>query len=227
MRTIEKISCVAVFLVMLLLTAFAGSAQANGDSKEHPNNGLPIIKALTPKEVEKVFNGGFAAKGKISDKQPSKVQHQFNDGSSIEVVAGLRYQEHGVAPEADADPGDGGSGPVRDVTGYATYNAYSWTGAKMWSYSMYQDAKVDGSRVTWYEAVPYTSYWNSPVSYWHIDSEALGVGYGSSGNYSTLSTTSAKFSFGFRDFINPQTWSIKGNIIIYGTGDFIGSFTKL
>lgn len=224
-KKVMSLLCASLIVSVSMMGASNVSAAGNDSDVTKLSKNGRLMKSLDGNEVGKAL-AELKVEGNLQNGKESIKSHYFDDGSKITVTSSVTSSSpFSVAPEVTE--GGGGGGVVRDVTGTTTYSAYSWTGLKMWSYTLNQRAKVNGSYVTWYEPIPYTSYNNSLLSYWHVDSEALGVSYQSGGNYSILAMANAKFSFGFKDFVSVQSWNLKGSLVIYSTGSYSGSWTKL
>ncbi|MGX9708511.1 hypothetical protein [Laceyella tengchongensis] len=183
-----------------------------------------LAKALDSKEINKVMENGLQVEGKLGD--DSSNAYTFDDGSTLEMKTELEDKGEVVSKDSGGEVVNVTRGE-RSVTGKTTYTAKSWTGMKLWTYTLYLDARVNGSRVTWFEGVPSSSHSSgSMLNWWRLDSEALGVTY-SADKKTAIATTSAKFSYGIRDVVNVQTLSLKGTLYVYGNGTYKGVWKRL
>lgn len=183
-----------------------------------------LAKTLDQKEVEKVLKNGLTVEGHITSKQSASFKHMFDDGSSMTVTTKL-VPKSGPGRNGAIGAASIGIDYVGSVTGETTFLGESWTGLDLFEYTMYQDARVDGTKVTWYENIPYTDFWALPIlSFWELSSEALAVT--PSGN-DIISTASTKFKFGIWELVTVQTISVKGNLTIKGNGSYSGSWRTL
>lgn len=101
-------------------------------------------------------------------------------------------------------------------------SGYSWVGGDvilLWKYTMEQEYISNGTKITWYNSVPYTTFYSPFWSLWSLDSELAGISTNPDDANGIYVTSTIKCSFGVWE-INPQTASAKLTKKIKGNGSY-------
>lgn len=176
-----------------------------------------VIQALDPAEVEKALG---SKRIEITSEEGEKTI-TFDDGSAIVVSLGTSAN-----PALNSDPESIQTAKYTGkVTGALSYKIVSWTGVTLLTYTMFQDAVTDGTRLTSFEPSPYSAIKPTPIlNLWELVAEiptnrASGTG--------CVATMNPKFKFGVSDFISFDSLNIKGTLIIKGDGNYSGYWENL
>lgn len=199
-------------LCLALIFSFSTSVFADSKDEELQNATLHT-DANTPEKIKEALSKENALV-EVNAENPV-AQHYFEDGSFIELSMNVNndsLNRLSVMVETRK------SASV-DLSGY------SWVGGDLillWTYTMEQDYKTNGTKVTWYNSVPYTSF-HSPIwSLWGLDSESVGVSSNPDDSNGIYTTSTIKCSFGIWE-LHPDTASAKLIINIKGDGSYTTS----
>lgn len=205
-----------VFFVALFLSltspAFASTSHNYVNLSE-----LASLQANNPDNIRAVLEDGLT----VSDSSPT-ARHYFEDGSYIELSIYVPQTSNEQKSNLRVQTTSTRTASV-SLSGKSTVTGDTLV---MWTYTLYQDYQSNGTRITWYEDSPYSSFDSPFYSAWTLDSETVSTGNNPDDSNGIRATSSIKCSFGIWE-IRPQSVSAKLTLDIEGDGSYTGYTTWL
>lgn len=199
---------------MILLLSFSTAAFAASDTENPTNSDLQqrsqSVDANDPAKLKEALADGLT----IDETHPTAT-HTFEDGSYIQLSANID-QSSSKASFATAAS-----------TSWATvslkaYSAVTGDNLLLWTYTMDQEYRSNGSSITWYNSVPSTGFYVPSWSLWNLGSEVVGVNKSPDDPRGIRATSSIKTSFGIWE-ANPQHPNGKLILNIFENGRYSSS----
>lgn len=175
---------------------------------------LQNLSTLDANDLDKIK---VALDGIEVNNENKVVKHVFPDGSSIRVSVD-------VTPVAT----EGSSLLVAETQYDATVSMSgesAVTGITMWTYTLHQSYKSNGTKVTWYENSPYSTFNKPIISLWGVDSETFSTSSNPGYPGGIWATGTVKLSWDIWEGNNIQPINIKLTLSIKGDGTYTG-YTK-
>lgn len=227
-KYLKSVLCLLFALSLVILPVLnqptAQAAESNPVSslskeefKKHAFKDGKLIKALDSEEISQVMQEGISFAGKIGE-APTVKRHTFDDGSSIVVTSGVTIKDSNTRGVRAAEK----SGTAR-----TTYTCVSAIGLELWTYTLYQEFKYNGSDITWFEKSPYSSHTSSNLlDHWELTSEgAMYTDYAKVGDGITA-YTNPKFKFKVWE-LALQSLTLKGELHISPNGIYRGYWKEV
>ncbi|MBB6021232.1 hypothetical protein HNR77_002325 [Paenibacillus sp. JGP012] len=208
---------ISLFVATLVLSSSTATFAAEINAAPADDVQIQLtVDANDPAKINEALESGNLT---VSESIPVAT-YTFDDGSYIQLSSTSTNNNLSTSSKLAA------SNNIQSASvSLSAYSAITGDNLLLWTYTLQQSYISNGSKITWHDSVPTTSFYSPIWSLWNLDSEVPGVGPAPGDSNAIRVKSSIKTSFGVWE-VKPQTTSGELIINISGNGSYTSSARK-